>query len=86
MVCLNCYSYAMDEDVDSEQLHKVHSEGEEEECFSCHVECTAYPFEERAAVPCEQYSFSGEMNPAAIWVSFGKKWNLLSSGLVTADN
>jgi hypothetical protein len=34
--CLNCHPYSMDEQVNSLELHELHSHGEKIECFACH--------------------------------------------------
>lgn len=35
-ICLNCHSHVMEDGVDVEELHRVHTEGEKVECFACH--------------------------------------------------
>jgi nitrate/TMAO reductase-like tetraheme cytochrome c subunit len=45
-VCLNCHSFRKAEDVDSVELHKVHTSGEKVECFACHGKVSHGPTED----------------------------------------
>jgi len=46
-VCLNCHAFGMgDHQVELEELHKVHSEGEKVECFACHGKTEHGPTED----------------------------------------
>ena len=35
-VCLNCHSYRKDQQIDSVELHEIHTNHEKVECFACH--------------------------------------------------
>jgi hypothetical protein len=35
-VCLNCHSFSKDENIDSKELHEIHTMSEKVECFACH--------------------------------------------------
>ena len=45
-VCLNCHDFGMDEAIETEELHKSHSEGEKVECFACHGKTAHGPTED----------------------------------------
>lgn len=35
-VCLSCHNFALGENVESEELHRIHGNGHKVECFACH--------------------------------------------------
>lgn len=45
-VCLNCHNFGMSEDVESEELHRMHGEGHKVECFACHGKIEHGPTED----------------------------------------